>query len=87
MRYYFLGIGLCGIPFTSGWSFILGLLMFGFMSIGQAEYRSSIQQIKSSPTPIHAIGNGCYGLIVTLGIGVVFITAMLIVAAMMESSQ
>ena len=82
MKWYFLIISILGMPFTAGWSLLLGILMFFFMSIGGAHHARAIQDIKQAPTPIHTIGAGCWSLLVTLGIGAVFLAAMLAVGMM-----
>lgn len=83
MNWFFLGVGICGMPFTGGWSLLLGVLMFIFMSIGGAHHEQAIQQIRDAPTPVHTVGVGCASLLGTLALGAVFLSAMLAVGMMM----
>ena len=83
MKYFFLIAGLCGIPFTAGWSLALGIIGFFFVIAGERVYDTSIEAIQDSSNPVSTGYHGCMGVGMVLALGVLAIGLMLAVGMVM----
>lgn len=51
MRWYFLIVGLCGAPFTSGLSILLGLVGFAYCATGERAVATARSEMDNATSP------------------------------------
>lgn len=69
MKWYFLIVGTCGVPFTSGWSLPLGLVAFAVAWVGQSVSDRTSREMRQARTPL--------GVIAWLFLGLIAFTVLL----------
>lgn len=72
MKWYFLIVGICGAPFTAGWSLLLGLVAFAVVGAGQSVRDETSAQMASAATPSGVLGWALFGIVAILVLLVVF---------------
>lgn len=76
MKWYFLVTGLLGIPFTGGWSFLLGLVAFIIAGAGQTVRNETSARMSQSATPLGVLGWMLVGLVSIVGLMAIFGVAL-----------
>ena len=76
MKWYFLIVGICGAPFTAGWSLLLGVVAFAVVGAGQSVRDETSARMSQSATPIGVLGWAIVGVLAIVGLMAIFGAAL-----------
>lgn len=77
MKWYFLIVGICGAPFTGGWSLLLGAVAFAVAGAGQSVRDGTSTRMADASTPLGVVGWALLGALMILGLMGVFGVALI----------